>query len=118
MTNEMNVGFAGKFQSFFRPRDIFLHDGTSLRRFQIGAKVQMAAVFAAFVLLAWSTFATVGAIAAMNGDVARMQAQLTSMEHDVAAMREQTRSHAVLLERRQAFLARSLRQRQRERSRR
>jgi hypothetical protein len=108
MTNEMNVGFAGKFQSFFRPRDIFLHDGTSLRRFQIGAKVQMAAVFAAFVLLAWSTFATVGAIAAMNGDVARMQAQLSSMQHDVAAMREQTRTHAALLERRQAFLAQIL----------
>lgn len=105
MTNAMNVGFAGKFQSFFRPRDIFLHDGTSLRRFQIGAKVQMAAVFAAFVLLAWSTFATIGTIAAMNSDVARMQAQLTSMERDVAAMREQTRTHAALLERRQAFLA-------------
>ena len=105
MTNTMNVGFAGKFLTFFRPRDIFLHDGTSLRRFQIGAKVQMAAVLAAFVLLAWSTFATVGAIAAMNGDVARMQAQLTSMEQDIAAMREQTRTHAALLERRQAFLA-------------
>ncbi len=105
MTNTMNVGFAGKFQSFFRPRDIFLHDGISLRRFAIGSKVQMAAVFAAFVLLAWSTFATFGAIAAMNSDVARMQAQLTSLEHDVAAMRAQTRTHAALMERRQAFLA-------------
>jgi len=105
MTNTMNVGFGAKFQSFFRPRDIFLHDGASLRRLRIGAKMQMAAVFAAFVLLAWSTFATIGAIAAMNGDVARMQAQLTAMEHDVAAIREQTRVHAALLERRQAFLA-------------
>jgi murein DD-endopeptidase MepM/ murein hydrolase activator NlpD len=105
MTNMMNVGFAGKFLTFFRPRDIFLHDGTSLRRLRIGSKVQMAAVFAAFVLLAWSTFATIGTIAAMNSDVARMQAQLTSMEQDVAAMREQTRTHAALLERRQAFLA-------------
>lgn len=105
MTNTMNAGFATRFLTFFRPRDIFLHDGTSLRRLRIGAKVQMAAVFAAFVLLAWSTFATVGTIAAMNSDVARMQAQLTSMEQDVAAMREQTRTHAALLERRQAFLA-------------
>ncbi|MGE0178330.1 MAG: peptidoglycan DD-metalloendopeptidase family protein [Sphingomonas sp.] len=101
----MNAGLAGKFQSFFRPRDIFLHDGTSLRRFTIGAKVQMAAVFAAFVLVAWSSFATVGALAAMNSDVARMQAQVASMEADVAVLRAQTRSHAALLERRQAFLA-------------
>jgi murein DD-endopeptidase MepM/ murein hydrolase activator NlpD len=105
MTNTMNAGLAAKFHNWFRPRDIFLHDGSSLRRFQIGAKVQMAAVLAAFVLLAWSTFATVGAIAAMNSDVARMQAQLTSMEQEVTAIREQTRAHAALLERRQAFLA-------------
>jgi murein DD-endopeptidase MepM/ murein hydrolase activator NlpD len=109
MTNTMNAGFATKFHNWFRPRDIFLHDGTSLRRFQIGAKAQMAAVIAAFVLLAWSTFATIGAIAAMNSDVARVQAQLASMEQEVAAMREQTRTHAALLERRQAFLASILR---------
>ena len=105
MTNTMNVGFSNKFQAFFRPRDIFLHDGTSLRRFQIGSKVQMAAVFAAFVLLAWSTFATIGTLSAMNSDVARMQAQIASMEADVATIRAQTSSHAALLERRQAFLA-------------
>ena len=105
MTNTMNAGFGSKFLTFFRARDIFMHDGTSLRRLRIGAKVQMAAAFAAFVLLAWSVFATVGTIAAMNSDVARMQAQLASMEQDVAAMREQTRTHAALLERRQAFLA-------------
>ena len=100
-----NVGFAGKFQSFFRPRDIFLHDGVSLRRFTIGAKVQMAAVFAACVLLAWSTFATVGTIAAMNSDAARMQAQLTTWSMTSRRCERRLIAHAALLERRQAFLA-------------
>lgn len=103
-----NAGRALGFRNIFKPRDIFLHDGKSLRRFTIGAKVQMAAVFAAFVLLAWSAFATFQAVAAMNGDVARMQAQVTQMEADVAAMRTQTLNHAAMLERRQEFLTRML----------
>ena len=43
-----NAGFTAKFHNIFKPRDIFLHDGKSLRRFTIGARVQMAAVLAAF----------------------------------------------------------------------
>ena len=103
-----NENWAGKFRAAFKPRDIFLHDGTSLRRFTIGAKVQMTAAFAAFILLAWSAFATFQAIAAMNSDVASMHRQVAAMEADVATMRQQTLSHAALLERRQAFLARML----------
>jgi len=103
-----NAGWAPGFRNIFKPRDIFLHDGKSLRRFTIGAKVQMAAVFAAFVLLAWSAFATFQAIAAMNGDVARMEAQVARMEADVAQMRAQTLNHAASLERRQEFLTRML----------
>ena len=34
-----------------KPRDVFLHDGKSLRRFTIGSGVQMAAALAAFVIL-------------------------------------------------------------------
>jgi murein DD-endopeptidase MepM/ murein hydrolase activator NlpD len=101
----LNAGHTGKFRNFFKPRDIFLHDGKSLRRFTIGSKIQMAAAFAAFVLLAWSAFATFQAIAAMNGDVAQMQRQVAKMEADVAAMRSQTITHAALIERRQQFLA-------------
>jgi len=100
-----NAGASVKFRNLFKPRDIFLHDGKSLRRFTIGAKVQMAAASVAFAILAWSAFATFQAVAAMNGDVARMQRQVAQMEADVAAMRAQTQNHAALLERRQAFLA-------------
>jgi len=103
-----NASLAAKFHNLFKPRDIFLHDGKSLRRFTIGAGVQMAAAFTAFVLLAWSAFATFQAIEAMNGDMAQMQRQVARMQADVAAMRAQTRQHAALLERRQQFLAQVL----------
>jgi murein DD-endopeptidase MepM/ murein hydrolase activator NlpD len=100
-----NANFAGMFHNIFKPRDIFLHDGKSLRRFTIGARVQMAVAAAALLLLAWSSFATFQAISLMNGDVASMQRRVAKMEADVAAMRVQTRDHAALLERRQQFLA-------------
>ncbi len=111
MTNSTvtaNAGIAARFRDIFKPRDIFLHDGKSLRRFTIGARVQMAAAFAAIVVLAWSAFATFQAIAAMNGDVARMESQVAQMEAQIADMRAQTQDHAALLERRQAFLAQML----------
>jgi len=100
-----NAGFSIKFRNLFKPRDIFLHDGKSLRRFTIGAKVQMTAATIAALLLAWSAFATFQAIAAMNGDVARMERQVARMQADVEAMRAQTQDHAALLEQRQRFLA-------------
>jgi murein DD-endopeptidase MepM/ murein hydrolase activator NlpD len=103
-----NASLAAKFRNLFKPRDIFLHDGKSLRRFTVGAGVQKAIALTAFVLLAWSAFATYSAIDAMNGDMAKMERQVARMQADVAAMRAQTRQHAALLERRQQFLAQVL----------
>jgi murein DD-endopeptidase MepM/ murein hydrolase activator NlpD len=107
MTTNMraNAGFTAMFRRIFKPRDVFLHDGKSLRRFTIGAGVQMAAVMAAFVVLAWTTFATFRAIDAMNGDVAQLERQIVQMQADVAAMRTATVQRAAMLERRQTFLA-------------
>ena len=79
-----NQGLSVKFRNFFKPRDIFLHDGKSLRRFTIGAKLQMAVVGALAALLIWSVAATIAAVNAMSGDVARMQQQVAQMETDVA----------------------------------
>ncbi|HEX8641894.1 MAG TPA: peptidoglycan DD-metalloendopeptidase family protein [Allosphingosinicella sp.] len=100
-----NASFPAKFRNLFKPRDIFLHDGKSLRRFTIGARIQVTAALTALALLAWSAFATFQALNAVNGDVAQMERQVAQMQADVAAMRVQTRRHAELLERRQAFLA-------------
>jgi murein DD-endopeptidase MepM/ murein hydrolase activator NlpD len=100
-----NAGLSAKFLNVFKPRDIFLHDGKSLRRFTIGAKMQMAAAFAVFFLLAWSAFATFQAVSSMSGDVARMQREVASMQADVEAMRTAVHDRVAVLERRQAFLA-------------
>jgi murein DD-endopeptidase MepM/ murein hydrolase activator NlpD len=103
-----NAGLSAMFRNLFKPRDIFLHDGKNLRRFTIGARVQMTAVLTALALLAWSAFATFQAFSGVSGDVAHMERQVAQMQADVAAMRAQTRHHAELLERRQAFLAQVL----------
>ena len=100
-----NAKMTARFRNLFKPRDIFLHDGKSLRRFTIGSRVQMAAASAALVLLAWSSFATYQAVALMNGDMAQMERRIARMQADVSEMRAQTRDHAALLEQRQAFLA-------------
>ncbi len=104
-TPTANTGASGRFRNLFKARDIFLHDGKSLRRFTIGSRVQMAAACAAFVLLAWSAFATFQAFALMNGDMAQMERRIARMQSEVDAMRAQTVNHAALLERRQQFLA-------------
>jgi len=108
MTNSgavANVGRLRALRDVFKPRDVFLHDGTNLRRFRIGARVQMAAVIVAFLLVVWSGFATVRAVAAMNGDVAQMQSRVARMEADLATVRSAAQQRAALIERRQAFLA-------------
>ena len=107
-TLRMNAGFGAKFQSFFKPRDVFLHDGKSLRRFTIGSRIQMAVVGAAFAILAWSAFATFEMISTMNGDVALMQRQVAQMQNDIEAVRTAAVQRAALLERRQNFLAEML----------
>jgi murein DD-endopeptidase MepM/ murein hydrolase activator NlpD len=105
LTTKFNAGFARKFRNLFKPRDIFLHDGKSLRRFTIGAKVQMAAAAILGLILAWSVAATITAFRAMNSDVARMEAQIDQMQAEVAAIRVAVNERAAELERRQAFLA-------------
>ncbi len=95
---------ASRFGDIFKPRDIFLHDGKSLRRFTIGAKLQMAVVGALAFLMIWSVVATITAFNAMSGDVARMQRQVSQMESDIQAMRSAVNDRAAQLEQRNAFL--------------
>ena len=44
-TIRMNAAIGARFQSFFKPRDVFLHDGKSLRRFTIGCHGSLGAYF-------------------------------------------------------------------------
>ena len=75
----------------FKPRDIFLHDGTSLKRLRIGSGVQMAAMIAPVALLGWSVVATAQLAAkpvvANPAEIARMAREMKAMQADVAAIK-------------------------------
>jgi murein DD-endopeptidase MepM/ murein hydrolase activator NlpD len=92
LTKTINAGWTQSFRNLFRPRDIFFHDGATLRRLRVGAGLQLSAAIAATLTLSWSVFAaaqiaTAGAAPA-PGDVARMERQVRAMQADVAAIKE------------------------------
>jgi murein DD-endopeptidase MepM/ murein hydrolase activator NlpD len=79
-----------KFRNFFKPRDIFFHDGKSLRRVSVGVPVQVVAALAALFLIGWSAFAAAQIATAKTVDpaeVARMEQQVLSMQADVKAIK-------------------------------
>lgn len=100
-----NASLAQRFRSAFKPRDIFLHDGRSLRRVKLGSRIQIAAAAGAASLLGWSGYATIQYAAAQTSDVAQMQARVAEMEQDVADIRAAADQRAEVLEQRQQFLA-------------
>lgn len=101
----------------FRSRDLFLHDGKTMRRVHVSAKIQIASVTAGVTTLtlallsvaqiAVSAPAVAGAMtAAVSRDVAvaRMNAKVASMEAEMASIRAAAANHAKRLEERQAML--------------
>ncbi len=102
----------------FRSREIFIHDGASMRRLHVSAKSQaVAATFAAVAFLiggfgivqtAVGTSALSSAIAARAGhraEVAHMEARVDALQADVSAIRQTAKAHVARLESRQTFLA-------------
>ena len=92
LTVTMNEGSNAKFRKLFKPRDIFLHDGTSLRRFRVSSSLQVFAVAVAALTLFWSVFAAAQLAAAPaapvnTAQVARMQAEVAAMQADVDALK-------------------------------
>ena len=92
LTENINAGWGGGFRNLFRSRDIFFHDGRSLRRVRISAGVQLFAAVAAVVTLLWSVFAATQLAAVQAApapaEVVRMQREVQAMQADVAALRE------------------------------
>ena len=76
--------------ALFRDRDLFIHDGTKLRRLRISAPVQAALLTFVLGLLVWASYATV---------------QLMTRPHRVAPS---TETRARLLEQRQAVIEAAL----------
>jgi murein DD-endopeptidase MepM/ murein hydrolase activator NlpD len=92
LTKTKNAGLSGMFRTMFKPRDIFLHDGKTLRRVQVGSGLQAAGAVIVLLLLFWSFFAAAQLAAAARqpsyADVARMERELAAMQADVATIKE------------------------------
>ena len=110
-------GFVSAFRTKFRSRDLFFHDGSTMRRVHVSTKVQVAGATAGVTTLALSllsiaqlavsTPAIAGAVsAAVSRDAAvtRMNAKVASMEAEMATIRTAAAEHAKRLEARQAML--------------
>ena len=87
-----NATLTGMFRKLFRPRDIFFHDGTTLRRVRVGSGIQMFGAVAAIVTLFWSVFATAQLAAVADApspaEISRMEREVKAMQADVAAIKE------------------------------
>jgi murein DD-endopeptidase MepM/ murein hydrolase activator NlpD len=79
--------------ALFRDRDLFVHDGSKLRRFRISAPVQMVFFLALLLLVGWASFAT---------------AQLLTRTHGVG-LSAATEARARIIEQRQALIEAALR---------
>ena len=95
MTNSvqaLNADGAGKFRKFFKQRDIFLHDGKTLRRISLSVRTQIAAAFGVVALPVLSVLAAaqLAAAPAAPAKVAEMQQQVQAMQADVEAMKALT----------------------------
>ena len=62
--------------SFFRDRDLFIHDGSQLRRFRISAPGQAILFIIVLTLVAWASYATAQLISRSGGvtDLASLSA--------------------------------------------
>lgn len=84
-----NAAGTAKFRNVFQKRDIFFHDGNSLRRVSISAGVQISAAMAALFLLLWSAFAAVQfAVGTSTNDSAQVAQQVEAMQADVLALKK------------------------------
>ena len=91
LTKTNNAGLAKAFRNLFRPRDVFFHDGATLRRVRIGAVPQVFAVVVASLLLFWSVFAAAQLATVQSppppAELARMERDVQAMQADVAAIK-------------------------------
>ena len=90
-----NGGQRGKFRNLLKARDIFLHDGKTLRRVRVSVPLQLSAAAAALSTLCWSVFATAQlatAQPAASADTAQVQQQVQEMRAEVAAIKQQVQA--------------------------
>ena len=80
----------------FRDRDLFVHDGSKLRRFRISAPVQAILFVIVLGLVAWASYATARLITRPHG------------ARDLASLSAATEARAQVIEQRQALIEAAL----------
>jgi len=80
-------------KSMFRDRDLFVHDGSKLRRIRLSVSVQLLLVTALVGLFCWSAYA-----------IARLTAPAPAAATDISAIAAATELRAKRIEQRQAIL--------------
>ena len=88
---------------FFQTRDLFVHDGSHLRRLRLSAPVQMAMAVMVVLLLAWSAYSAIRLfIAPVPQSIAAAPAAVSS---DLARLAAATEARVQQIEQRQKILA-------------
>ena len=97
-----NVGWLDRFQRIVRPRDLFVHDGSTLRRVKVTTGIQLGFAAAALLLFAWTLFS---AAQMLQGSPAPVVVDTTAARSaQIAQLETQVAAKAAALAERQAFL--------------
>ena len=94
--------------ALFRDRDLFVHDGSRLRRFRVSAPVQAALFVVLMALVAWSSFATARFLNGTPAADADAGVSANDYSAQVAQLTAETERRVHALEQRQMALAAAL----------
>ena len=106
-----NAGRVPGFRKIFTTRDLFVHDGNSLRRLRVDVRVQAAMAFVALALIAWSIFSawqlstSVSSVDARAAEIAAMEKRVARMQAEAAALKRQAAEQAEEIEAKKEMLA-------------
>ncbi len=111
-------GIVSYLRTVFRPREVFLHNGTALKRVHISSKMQIGGASIAGVAalglgcaalqLASGVSATTMALSsasAQYAQIAKMEARVAALQSQVESIRAGAKAHAAKLDQRDALLA-------------
>ncbi len=116
VTGSDSVGLLPKLRNAFRARELFVHDGSAMRRIHISSRSQIMAASAVAAmtlasgggvaqLVASSIANSEGSVSAREDHIADMEAKVAQLESQVQAVKVTAKNHATRLEARQAVLA-------------
>jgi murein DD-endopeptidase MepM/ murein hydrolase activator NlpD len=94
--------------TLFRDRDLFIHDGSKLRRFRVSAPVQGIFFVILLTLVAWASYATVRLFVGHPAAPAAVAVQSDSYAAQVARLAAETDRRVKAIEERQLALAAAL----------